>query len=112
MHDGHDPVLELGRRDHLRGGERKRVGHALELFELAPARSAAGQVRDEALALVVGQPAQDVAADVVQARAGHVAPAPASSERIFFSPRRMRPLIVPTGVLSIDAISVCVNPPK
>ena len=35
-----------------------------------------------------------------------------SCERIFASPRRMRPLTVPTGVSSIEAISDWLKPPK
>ena len=37
---------------------------------------------------------------------------PPSCSRIFFSPSRIRPLMVPTGASSMSAISVCVKPPK
>ena len=79
-----------------------------------------GEVLLEGRALGLVQRAQQVGgggvAPVVVSGSGHLhqritAPSPSRS-RSFLRPSRMRPLIVPTGVSSISAISLWVNPPK
>ena len=90
------------------------------VLDVLPAHRAVLEMRGEAVALVGRQRAQQVRADRVPPalvlRSGRRHPRltcpPPSAWRIFSSPRRMRPLTVPTGVSSIVAISVCVKPPK
>ena len=90
----------------------------LELGDLRRALLALRDVMAVGLGLGVGHRAQDVAGGVVDPGAfeevahGMTSRRPPSCARIFSRPRRMRPLIVPIGVSSIEAISVCVKPPK
>ena len=115
LHDRHQPALELGSR--LGGRHRKRqdVGGDAQALDLVAAGRADVEVGGEAPRLVLVERAEHpraggVAQGVVVTHGA--ASAGPSCERIFASPRRMRPLTVPTGVSSIEAISDWLKPPK
>ena len=118
----HDPLLEVRRGGQLRGRERERIGRHLQPGHLLAAGGTALEVDREALVLLLGERPEHVcgrvlAEGVVPVRSrerAHCSTSAgcASVDRIFARPRRMRPLTVPTGVSSSDAISTWVSPPK
>ncbi len=113
---GHDPRLQRGRREHRRRRDRQRLDGDAQLVDLGAAGRAGLEVRLVAGALVVGQGVEHVGArgvfPALVIGPGHPTAPCASTSRIFFRPRRMRPFTVPTGASSISAISTCVKPPK
>ena len=117
LDDRHDAGLQRRGRGHGRRRGGQRVGGDAQLGELAPARRARLQMMLEARDLVVGERSQQVGGGrvgpvvVVGCAHGATSFAPRRS-RILCSPSRILPFTVPTGVSSMSAISVCVNPPK
>ncbi len=115
----HDPGAQaLGDPD-TRHAEGEQVDHELQVGNLRPAGRALDQVHAEDLGLRLVERPQHVGralrkpftVQLVRARAHESAPSARSCVRIFCNPRRIRPLIVPTGVSSIAAISEWVSPP-
>ena len=107
--------------DRRRSARRQLVGDGLQLGDFRAALRAAVEVLAEADQLLVLERTEDVRGGVRELRAVEVrfalAHVPTASQpwrwpRSLFSPRRMRPFTVPTGVPSIEAISRWVKPPK
>ena len=108
--DRHDAIADLRRRAELRHGAQQRVRDEAKLGHLALALDALRDVVAVGLGLGVGHGAEDVARGVVDPGAlvevhGMTSFRPPSWARIFFKPRRMRPLIVPIGVSSASTRS-------
>src|SRR6185369_13758296 len=99
-----------------RRGHRQRRGGRAQVVDLLAAGRARRKVGLELRALVGRHGAEHVRAGAVGPAIvvdRHMATWPAPScARIFCRPSRMRPLMVPTGVSSMSAISVSATPPK
>src|SRR5204863_7041134 len=112
------------RHRQLRRGQRQPLDDLAQPLDLVAADRTGVEMAAEAGGLVAVQRAEDEGARVAPAvalraarielgRAHAITSAGSlSATRIFVSPRRMRPLIVPTGAPSMSAISLCVKPPK
>ena len=111
----HHPAAEPGRRleplDRLRQDQRRRA----QALELAPALLAPGEVPFEVRRLGRVECSQQVGGEVVApgvvARLAHASPS-ATRPLILSSPSLILPFTVPSGTLSIVAISVWLKPPK
>src|SRR5439155_17187822 len=109
-------LLQPRRRCERRDRTRDRVRRHLQPRHLLRAALAARQVPLEHLDLGLGQGAQQIGADLLPIRLVSLlahTPTTSPSWRLSFSrPSLILPFTVPTGISSISAICVCVNPPK